>query len=222
MTSCDVGASPVAAFAIRGALEGAARISRLRYWAMGNCITPRKWSCPSRLRLNTRDLPGDRHKGKKVWTRGASWHPSHPLTPGDALDAGRAGARRLLQGASAGCFPPLGLLIPPLAGAMMARGTAAPPAVSRHGPSAPLPWPAYTAATTGPSRSRGWARAVAGAGVSARGASRNCHTPSDLVVNQWDGDVASSSPRDFLVLHNLWTTFGRIIRSHITSKISTG
>src|SRR6266849_9166876 len=47
------------------------------------------------------------------------------------------------------------------------------------------------------------------------------HIPSDLVVNQWVRDVVSSSPRDFLSLHNLWTTFGRLIRSHITSKIST-
>ena len=51
---------------------------------------------------------------------------------------------------------------------------------------------------------------------------RGRHIPSSLVVNQWVGDVASSSPRDFLLLHNLWTPFGRLIRSHITSKISTG
>ena len=48
------------------------------------------------------------------------------------------------------------------------------------------------------------------------------HIPSSLVVNQWVGDVASSSPRDFLLLHNLWTTSGRLIRSRITSRISTG
>ena len=50
-------------------------------------------SCPCALRLNTTGSPADRHKGKKVWMRGGSWPPSGPLTPGDALQAGRAGAR---------------------------------------------------------------------------------------------------------------------------------
>src|SRR5919109_852208 len=30
--------------------------------------------------------------------RGLSWHPSGPLTPGDALEAGRVDAHRLLSG----------------------------------------------------------------------------------------------------------------------------
>jgi hypothetical protein len=54
-------------------------------------------SCPSSLRLNTRGLPGDHHKGKKAWARGLSGPPSGPLTPGDDLDAGRADTRHPLR-----------------------------------------------------------------------------------------------------------------------------
>jgi len=42
-------------------------------------------------------LPTDRHQGKKAWMRRRSWHLSGPLTPGDALKAGRADARRPLR-----------------------------------------------------------------------------------------------------------------------------
>jgi hypothetical protein len=52
-------------------------------------------SCPSSVRVNTRGLPGGRHKVKKFYTRESSWYPSGPRTPGDPLDAGRADARRL-------------------------------------------------------------------------------------------------------------------------------
>src|SRR5215475_7095388 len=49
------------------------------------------------LRINTMGLPTDRHQGKKAWMRGRSCHLSGPLTPGDALNAGRADARRPLR-----------------------------------------------------------------------------------------------------------------------------
>ena len=52
-------------------------------------------SCTCTLRINTLGSPTDRHKNKKVYMRGLSWHPSGPLTPVDALEAGRADARRL-------------------------------------------------------------------------------------------------------------------------------
>src|SRR5207245_138836 len=90
-------------------------------------------SRPSSLRVNTRSLPDDRHQGKKVWTRGPSWLPSAPLSPGDALDAGRADTRRPLRP------PPLtsshhrGWLTPLLAVATAGRERAAPHAASRHG-----------------------------------------------------------------------------------------
>src|SRR5205823_11952570 len=45
-------------------------------------------SCTSSVRVNTRGLPGDRHKGKNAEMRGRSWHLRGPLTPGDAFDAG--------------------------------------------------------------------------------------------------------------------------------------
>ena len=32
---------------------------------------------------------------------------------------------------------------------------------------------------------------------------------SDLVVDHWSSDVESSSPLDFLLLHAMWTPFGR-------------
>src|SRR5712691_11564973 len=44
---------------------------------------------------------------------------------------------------------------------------------------------------------------------------------SDLVVDQWTSDVEGSSTRDFLFLHDVWTTFGRLICHKITSTIST-
>src|SRR6266446_48373 len=92
---------------------------------------------------------------------GLSWPPSGPRTPGDALEASRANTRRLPRPPSLAASHHRGLLTPPLSVATAARGTGAPPGGSRHGRSAPPPWPAYTAATTWPSRSRLWARAVA-------------------------------------------------------------
>ncbi|MDQ3828162.1 MAG: hypothetical protein M3361_02400, partial [Candidatus Tectomicrobia bacterium] len=39
----------------------------------------------------------------------------------------------------------------------------------------------------------------------------NFHIPSDLVVDQWVSNVESSSPRDVLFLHDLWTTFRHLL-----------
>jgi hypothetical protein len=47
------------------------------------------------------------------------------------------------------------------------------------------------------------------------------HIPSDLVEDQWVSNVESSSPRDVLLLHDLWTTFRHLLWSQITSAIST-
>src|SRR5262249_40354818 len=54
--------------------------------------------CTCTLRINTPGSPTDRHKDKKVYMRGLAWHPSAPLPPGDALDAGHADARRAPSG----------------------------------------------------------------------------------------------------------------------------
>jgi hypothetical protein len=62
--------------------------------------------CTCTLRINTTGSPLDRHKDKKAWTRGRSWPPSGPLTPGDALDAGRVDARPPPQAPSSGGFLP--------------------------------------------------------------------------------------------------------------------
>src|SRR5215471_4685120 len=53
--------------------------------------------CTSSVRVNTRGLPGDRHKSKKASTSRSSWPPSGPLSPGDALDAGCVDTRRRLR-----------------------------------------------------------------------------------------------------------------------------
>src|SRR5215510_14568872 len=49
----------------------------------------------------------------------------------------------------------------------------------------------------------------------------NSHIPPDLVVDPWTSDAESSSPPDFLLRHDLWTTFRRLMMSQITSTIST-
>src|SRR5215468_7610185 len=108
-------------------------------------------SCPSSMRVNTRDLPGDRHKGKKVWTRGLSWPPSGPRTPGDTFDAGRADVCRLLRLPHRAASHHHSLLTPLLAAATVAPDTATPRARSTPDPSVPPPWLAYRAATVWPS-----------------------------------------------------------------------
>ena len=105
----------------------------------------------------------------------ASWHPSGPLTPGDALEAGRADARRC--SATTPCrFPLPCLLTPPLAVATAARETAAPRAGSRHDRSAPPPSLAYRGrhclAEPVPLVGSGWA----GPGVGWHGANKSCST----------------------------------------------
>jgi len=54
-------------------------------------------SCTCPMRINIAGSPVDRQRVKKSYKRGLSWPPSGPLTPGDALDAGRVDARRLLR-----------------------------------------------------------------------------------------------------------------------------
>src|SRR5712692_8009836 len=49
----------------------------------------------------------------------------------------------------------------------------------------------------------------------------NSHIPSELSVDQWTSNVEGSSTLDFLFLHDVWTTFGRLICHKITSTIST-
>ena len=83
------------------------------------------WSCTSRLRLNTRVLVGDRPRGKKALTIGLLSRPSGPLHRDDVLEAGRAGTHRHLKSPPVAVSYHYGWLIPPLAGAMEARGTAA-------------------------------------------------------------------------------------------------
>src|SRR5262249_8775131 len=77
-----------------------------------------RWSfgpCTCTLRINTPGASVDRHRTKKVYTRGLSWPPGGPLTPVDALDAGRVDARRLLRplhlatSHDPACSPPRGL-----------------------------------------------------------------------------------------------------------------
>src|SRR5712691_8484728 len=91
------------------------------------------------LTQRTPGSPVDYHKGKKSYKGGLSWHPSGPLSPDEALEAGRAGARRHLRSPPVAVSYHPGVLIPPLAGATAARGTGAPPGGSTHDRSAPPP-----------------------------------------------------------------------------------
>src|SRR5712691_8380492 len=93
--------------------------------------------------------------------RGLSWHHSGPLSPGDALDAGHADARRHLRLSSLAASHHDGLLTAQLAAATAARGTAAPRAASTHGRSAQRPSLACAAATAWPSLCHWWAQAEA-------------------------------------------------------------
>src|SRR6266446_1750441 len=68
-------------------------------------------------------------QGQKGLDRGSSWPLSGPLPAGDALETVRVDTRRLPRPPSRAAAHHRGWLIPPLAGAMAARGTAAPPAV---------------------------------------------------------------------------------------------
>src|SRR5215470_14247535 len=52
------------------------------------------------------------------------------------------------------------------------------------------------------------------------GCTRKGHIPPDLVVDHWTSDVESNSPLDFLLLHALWTPFGRLMSYKIISIIS--
>src|SRR6266571_4326639 len=105
--------------------------------------------------------------------RGLSRPPSGHLSPVDALDAGRADARRLLRP------PPLtashhhGVLTPLRAAATAARGTGAPRAASRHGRSIPPPWLVSGAASVWRSRCRASARTGARADGGWHAASRS-------------------------------------------------
>ena len=49
---------------------------------------------------------------------------------------------------------------------------------------------------------------------------RQFQTPPNLVVGHWTLDVEGSSPVDFLVLHAMWTRFGRLMSYNIMSIIS--
>ena len=130
-------------------------------------------SCTWPLRVNISDFPCDRYRDKKLWTRGLLWHPSGPLPPGDGRDSSRADTRRPLRPPPLTASHHRGMLTPcwlrPRRDAKEQHLTQRPDMVGE----ARRPWRACTAATAWLSRSRGWIRAVAGAGVRSRGANRN-------------------------------------------------
>src|SRR6266446_7686390 len=87
---------------------------------------PRGGSRTSRLWIHTPGSSADRLRLKKFYERGLSWPPSGPLTPGDALDAGRASTRRLFRPPHRPASHHHGVLTSLLAAAPAARDTAAP------------------------------------------------------------------------------------------------
>jgi hypothetical protein len=110
--------------------------------------------------------------------RAAQW-PSHPWGRPRSRSCGRTSSA---QAASPCHFPLPCVLIPALAAAMAARGRAALLASSRHGPSAPRPWPASVAATSWRSLYHSSAQAQPEAYASSHAAGKNCHIPSHCVV----------------------------------------
>ena len=136
---------------------------------------PYRGSCTCPMRINIAGSPVDRQRVKKFYTRGLSWHPSGPFTPGDALKTSRADilTPRQLTATRRSLSCSL-CLTPALAVATAARGRATPRAASRHGRSAPPPSPASGAATAWPSPSLWSAQAAARAGARRYAASRNC------------------------------------------------
>src|SRR5206468_11477475 len=104
-------------------------------------------SCTCPMRINIAGSPVDRQRVKKSYKRGLSWPPSGPLTPGDALDAGRVDARRLLRPPPLGAFHHHGVLTPPRAAATAARESVGLLARSTPDRSVPLPWPVCRVAT---------------------------------------------------------------------------
>src|SRR2546428_7975100 len=92
------------------------------------------------MRINTTGSPVDCHRDKKVYKRGLSWPPSSPLTPGDALEASRVDARRLLRSPRLAASHHHGVLTPPRVVATAARDTAAPLLRSTRDRSIRPPW----------------------------------------------------------------------------------
>src|SRR4029453_16070623 len=112
------------------------------------------------MRINIAGSPVPRHRSKKASTRGLSWPPSSPFTPGDALKAGRADTLtpRPLT-ATRRSLPCSLFLTPALVVATAGRERAAPRPAPRRGPSVPRPWRASAAASAWPSPCRASAQA---------------------------------------------------------------
>src|SRR5262249_2362641 len=139
------------------------------------------WSCTCPIRINIAGSPVDCHRDKKAWTRGLSWHPGGPFTPGDALTAGRADTPTPRQLTATRRSLPCSLfLTPALAAARAAPDTTALLSGTTHGQSAPRPSPAYRAASALRSPCRWWAGTGAGAGVGWHAASRSRSISSGL------------------------------------------
>src|SRR5438128_1429943 len=122
-------------------LRGAPYVHRGFY----HCLVLRSCTCP--LRINTAGSPGclsQEQKGLDEGARMASQRPSHPCGRPRRRPCGRTSPA---QAPSPCRFPPPCLLTPLLAGAMAARGTAAPHAASTHDRSVRLPLLGYRAAT---------------------------------------------------------------------------
>ena len=123
---------------------------------------------------------------QKTWPRGLSWPPSGPLTPGDALEASRVDARRLLRSPPLAASHPYGILTPPRAGATAAHGSTAPRAASRRDPSVQRPWPVSVTASAWRSHGHGWAGAAATVGANWHAGGKNystCDTTPAAGVN---------------------------------------
>ena len=89
-----------------GESSGASREAIMAVYPRHKAVVENSWSCTWPLRVNTSGSSVDHNRSKKVYPREPLWHPSGPLSPGAALDAGHAHARRLLR------LPPVPLPTP--------------------------------------------------------------------------------------------------------------
>jgi hypothetical protein len=153
--------------------EKADRCSRTCEVRGGITDEANRWSCTCCVRIKPPGSPVGRYRSKKASTSELSWLPSGPLSPGDALDAGRPDTRHRLRSPLFAVAYHRFLLTGPLAGATAARERAAPRAGATHGRSAQRPSLAFAAATAWPSRCHGWVWTGATAGVRRRVANRN-------------------------------------------------
>jgi hypothetical protein len=150
--------------------------------------------------------PGDRYRGKTAPPSGPAWRHSVLLHHHDALEAGRADARRLLRLPPCAAFP-LGLLTPLLAVATAAPDTARLLSGSRQARSTRRPSLAYRDAMASRSPSRWWAGAEGAPGVRRHAGGRSYHRPGTPHCG-FPHEYSRKRVRPWTVVRRVWVVTG--------------